>query len=650
MARHSSPLLSSAQNWWLLACAFAAFVPLIQYFSPWISTLATLLLTWRAVYNRMRRKLPSGWFLLPLAIGASAGIAVEFRTLFGQNPGVALLILFLALKLLEAKTRRDGLAIIFLCYFLVLAQFFYAQSIGSASLMLAAILMATAALGSLADSRSAPLDLLARAGRMLLQAVPFMLLLFILFPRVQGPLWGLPRDAFSALTGMSETMSPGSISNLSQSDAIAFRVKFKGDLPPRDQLYWRGPVMTEYDGRTWRPESRPPQPHLAYAPAPGSPATEYEVTLEAHAKPWLFALELPGELPPDALMTPDYQLMAKLPVTARQRYAATSHTTMTAGRDESEGVLRRALAMPRGLNPRTREMARGWREKGVTDDVVLDTAIRFFLMQGLSYTLMPPLLGRDSVDEFLFDSKQGFCEHFAGAFVFALRAAGLPARVVAGYQGGEINPFDGYFTVRQYDAHAWTEVWLKDKGWTRLYPTALSVPMRIAGNLASAVPAGSLLPLMARTDLAWLREMRMRLDAVANSWNQWVVGYNPERQREFLDRLGMRAPDWRQMTAVLAILASAVLLALTLWALRQWRPIDPTQRAWLKLSRKLARRGLPRRPWEGPQAYAHQVALRFPEKAAEMMAIAELYGRLRYGKFDPMLFDQFKTHVARFEP
>lgn len=647
MAKSKSQAITPAQTWWLLAAALSALLPLTPHVPPWLSALALTLLAGRALLNWTNRKLPARGWLILLTLAGSAGVLAQFRTLFGQNPGVALLVVFLALKPLEARTQRDGLAIIFLCYFLALAQFFFAQSIGAAALMLATIVTVTAALGSLADSGARPPDLLRRSTLMLLQAAPFMLLLFVLFPRVQGPLWGLPRDAFSALTGLSDSMAPGSISNLSQSDAIAFRARFD-EPPPRDQLYWRGPVLSEFDGRTWRPEQRLPLPRLAYAPQ--GPALDYEVTLEAHAKRWLFALELPGRLPPDSLMTGDYQLLAKAPVTARQRYTVSSHTAMNAGRDESAGVLRRALTLPRDFNPRTRQLAASWREQGRTDDAVLEAATRFFLTQGLRYSLTPPLLGQHSVDEFLFESREGFCEHFSGAFVFALRAAGLPARVVTGYQGGEINPFDGYFTVRQYDAHAWAEVWLADRGWTRIDPTALSVPSRISQNLAAAVPAGSPVPLMARLDLALLRALRLRLDAVANTWNQWVIGYNPERQREFLNRLGMHAPDWRQMTATLAVLAGLVLLGFTAWALRQRHRTDAAQRAWLKLSRRLARRGLPRLPWEGPLAYAARVAARFPESAAEIGAISTLYGRLRYGSLDPVLLDELKIRVTRFQP
>ncbi len=234
--------------------------------------------------------------------------------------------------------------------------------------------------------------------------------------------------------------------------------------------------------------------------------------------------------------------------------------------------------------------------------------------------------------------------------MFALRAAGLSARVVTGYQGGEINPYDNFFTVRQSDAHAWTEVWLKGKGWQRIDPTAMSAPGRIEQNLAAAVPAGSPLPLMARADLLWLRQLRLRLDAVANAWNQQVIGYNPERQRELLKRLGMSAPDWRQMTATLAGLAGVVLLGLTAWALRGWRRPDPVQREWLRLGRQLKRRGLARQPWEGPWAYARRVGQALPESAAEIQAISALYGSLRYGSLDPTMIEELKGRIARFQP
>jgi hypothetical protein len=316
-------------------------------------------------------------------------------------------------------------------------------------------------------------------------------------------------------------------------------------------------------------------------------------------------------------------------------------------------MLPQALSLPKDGNPRIRALAAGWREKTASDEEILREARSFFLRQGLTYTLAPPLLGEHTADEFLFDTKQGFCEHFANAFAVAMRAAGVPTRVVTGYQGGEINPVDAWLTVRQYDAHAWTEVWLAGQGWVRVDPTAISAPTRIDLNLAAAVPAGDPLPLLIRADLAWLRDLRFRLDAVTNAWNQWVLGYNPERQRQFLQRLGMPQPDWRRMTAALAILGGIALLALVAWTLRRRQARDPVLVVWDSLSRRLSRRGLARRASEGPIDYAERVAAALPAAAGEIRAIATEFAALRYADDTAdrrNSFDRLRRRVASFHP
>ncbi|MBI5784113.1 MAG: DUF3488 domain-containing transglutaminase family protein [Rhodocyclales bacterium] len=649
MARPSATPLTPAQTWWLIATGVAVIAPLAVHVQAWLTAAAALALVWRAALAWQRAPLPSRWLLLFLVVAGCAGVLWQFRTLLGQNPGVALLIIFLALKHLEARSTRDGLAIVFLAFFLTLAQFFYSQVIPAAIASAAGVLVATATLLALADSRAAPPVVLRRAGVMLLQAMPLMLLLFVLFPRIQGPLWALPRDAGGATTGLSETMAPGSISQLSQSDAIAFRARFPERVPAQKQLYWRGPVLPEFDGRTWRPINERPQASLPY-PEPAAGGIDYEVIVEAHGRHWLFALELPGSTTAATLATRDYQLVAREPVTTRQRHALRAYPAHQAGADEAESLRRRALFLPAESNPRIRELAAQWRANAQSDADVLRQAESFFLRQRLIYTLAPPLLGEQTADEFLFDTKQGFCEHFANAFAVAMRAAGIPARVVTGYQGGEVNPVDGWLIVRQYDAHAWTEVWLAGRGWVRVDPTAISAPTRIDVSLAAAVLAGDPLPLLMRTDLTWLRNIRFRWEAVANTWNQWVLGYNPDRQRDLLRRLGMPQPDWRSMTATLAVLSGVALLALTAWTLRRRRRRDPALALWDKLSKRLGRRGLARRPAEGPLDYAQRVSTALPQLADDMQAIARLYARLRYGPGTPTRLDELRRHVASFRP
>jgi transglutaminase-like putative cysteine protease len=645
--------LTPAQTWWLLATGLAASAPLVQHVPLWLSALTGAAFLWRAALLWWHQPLPNRWLLGFVTLVGTAAVLLEYRTLFGQRAGVALLLIFLALKQLEARAPRDGLTIVLLAYFLTLTQFFEDQSITVAITLLGTLVIATAALASLTDAQARPLGLLRLAGLMLAQALPFMLVLFVLFPRISGPLWGLPSDAHSGLTGLSDNMSPGAINNLIQSDAIAFRAKFAGPVPSKPELYWRGPVLTHLDGRTWRPGIQSLGTRMAYQAEPegNSPVYAYAITLEPHNKPWLFALELPTILPETALLTSDFQLHAKKPVRERIRYelqsqAAVRHTP------ENPRVLAQALALPAALNPRTQALGAEWQQHGGSDAQRLQHAIDFMRAQAFIYTLQPPLMSEHVADAFLFDHKRGFCEHFAASFVVLMRATGLPARVVTGYQGGERNPVDDTWVIRQSDAHAWAEVWLAQRGWLRVDPTALSAPARIEINLAAAVPAGEPLPFLSGTGLDWLRDARFRWWAISDAWNQWVLGYNPERQRDFLKKLGMRSPDWRSMGVTLAVLCGLLLLVLAGWMLYHRPQRDPVERQWHKLSRQLAHheKGLARHSWEGPHDYVGRVATAMPARATELAAIANLYATLRYSKASLVNLKELRRRVAAFTP
>lgn len=636
--KRDSPGLARAQELWLLACATLTLAPNARHAPAWLIAVVGAALAWRAAIWWRRGALPPRWLLTFFVAAGSVAVFLTYRQFFGKDPGIALLILFLALKLLEMRRVRDGLATIFLCYFLLLTHFLNAQGIEVAGLTLAALIVITAALASLAHAGRPAAEQLRLSLLMLGQAAPFMLVLFLLFPRVQGPLWGMPADAYSSMSGLSDSMSPGSISNLSLSSEIAFRVKFEGSVPPKHALYWRGPVLRSFDGRTWRAGVQQEKVSLPDAPKEvplGNTATNtavrYAVTLEPHNKNWLFALEVPASPPPGAFLSRDYQVLSRTPVRSRMRYEMLSRHDLLPGTDEPAASLRIHLHLPAN-NPRTRALAEEWRRELGKDEYVIRRMLDHFRREAFTYTLNPPLLGENSVDQFLFDTRRGFCEHFASSFVVAMRAAGIPARVVTGYQGGEPNPVDGYLIVRQSDAHAWAEVWLEGRGWVRVDPTAAIAPNRIEAGLASAVPAGEPLPFLVRTDLSWLRQIRFRWEALSNSWNQWVLGYTPQRQREVLSRLGMREPDWQAMTAVMATLCGILLLGLTAWVLHKRGRLDPTLRAWNGLSRKLGRIGLARQSWEGPADYAQRVALARPDLTRSMAAIAALYIDLRYGR------------------
>ena len=613
---------------WLIGSLLLVIAP-HSLRAPWWLTLLTLcLFAWRFHYALNRAPLPSRWLVLGVAAVGMLGVWIEYRTLFGRQPGILLLALFAGLKLLETRSHRDAAVAAFLGYFLIITNFLYTQSMPTALLMCAALFAITTTLIGFSAPQRAPRANARTAALLLAHAAPAALALFLLFPRVQGPLWGLPQDAYTGMTGLSETMSPGNLASLAQSDSIAFRAEFEADLPPPVLRYWRGPVLWDFDGRSW---SIGMGTLVDFEPPRGGRATyRYGVVLEPHNRHWLFALETAASLPERARMRFDGQLISTTPVRNRIRYELSS-VISPEPTAEAPNVLRRALRLPGDFNPRAMALAAQWRAASASDDQVLIRAIEFLKAGGYTYTLEPPLLGLHSVDEFLFSTKAGFCEHFASAFAFLMRAAGIPARIVTGYQGGELNPIDRVFTVRQSEAHAWVEVYLAGRGWVRVDPTGAAVPGRIESGLARSVPEGEPLPLIMRPRLEWLRGVRYQWEALVHKWNLWVLGYNPERQRDLMSAIGMRDADWRALTATLFSILGLLTLALLAWSLRQLARRDPVQKAWGRFCGKLAAHGVARTPHEGPRDYATRAARTLPAAAWPILRIGALYIGLRYG-------------------
>ena len=598
--------------------------------APWWLTLLTLCLYgWRIYFALNRAPLPSRWLVLGVAAVAMLGVWIEHRTLFGRQSGILLLMVFSGLKLLETRTHRDAAVCAFLGYFLVVTNFLYTQAIPTALVMALGVFLLTATLvGFSAPQRPMPANLRTSA-LLLAHAAPAALALFVLFPRVPGPLWGLPQDAYSGMAGLSETMSPGMLSSLALSDSIAFRAEFQTPPPPQAVRYWRGPVLWDFDGRTWSAGS---SIFTQFVPPERGRATyRYEIVLEPHNRYWLFALETAASLPERARMSYDGQILASAPVRTRMRYDVTSVVSPEPQPTESPAALRRALRLPANFNPRATALAREWRAGSTDEAEIVTRAIAFLRQGGYTYTLEPPLLGEDSVDEFLFATKAGFCEHFSSAFVFLMRAADVPARVVTGYQGGELNSVDSIVSVRQADAHAWAEVFLPERGWVRIDPTAVAVPGRLDRSMAAAVPQASALPLLMRPELEWLRGVRDRWEATVHKWNVWVLGFNPERQRELMASVGVRDADWRALTAALFAFLGALTLVLLAWSLRRFARPDPVQRAWRAFCRKLAARGVERAPSEGPRDYSARAARALPAARHAILRIGSLYIALRYG-------------------
>lgn len=625
--------------------------PHVLHLSPWMILWTVTAAAWRLAVARRGWHLPGKWPRLAMVLVGLAGVYLEHSAILGRDAGIALLVVMLALKLLETSARRDAMVVIFLGYFLVITNFLYSQSIAMGLYMLLAALANTAALiginhpGGIRAARRH----LRTAGTLLLQALPVTLLLFLLFPRVEGPLWRLPKDAHQTGTGLSEEMSPGSISHLGQSGAVAFRAMFSDAAPPQDQLYWRGPVFWFFDGRTWTAGTRTDADGPALT-ALGQ-AVEYTVMLEPHNRRWLFALDLPGSIPTGGRLTGDYRLLSGRPVTQRTLYDVTSFLEYRADPELSPDQRRRALQLPAFGNPRTRALAASWQAHSAGALDFIDRALRHFREEPFVYTLTPPLLAdRDPVDDFLFNTRRGFCEHYASAFAVLLRAAGIPARIVTGYQGGDYNPLGGYLIVRQSDAHAWVEAWVEGHGWLRLDPTAAVSPVRVELGLAAAVPAGEPLPALLRPDNQWLHRTRLAWDAVNNGWNYWVLGYGPEQQLGLFASLGLGLLSWQDMAGILLAGLGVALLLLAVFVVRLPGGTRDEVRMWYdRFCRKLARLGLARKPHEGPQDYARRVVSLRPELGPKILPVTELYVALRYGDdHRPESLRRFRRLVRAF--
>ena len=645
-------LLTTAAMGWLLTALALAVAPQTGELPMWLTVLFAVLTGWRGLLAFRDRPLPPRGLLLLVAVLAGAGVVIDYRTLFGRDAGVALLTAMTACKLLETRVLRDGVVLVFLGYLLVMSNLLYSQEIPRVAYLLAVIVVLLTAQVLIHRQHAglialAPLRL---TGRMILLAVPVMLILFVLFPRIPGPLWGLPKDAYQGRTGLSDQMAPGTISELSLSDKVAFRVRFAGTLPPPNQRYWRGPVLWHFDGRRWtRPEEL-----LTQTPTPFSAegaAVDYTVTLEPSNKSWLFALDLPARLPPSARMTPSFQLLRDQPVNEVYRYEMRSYPSYRTG-ELTATERSRGLQLPLRGNPRARTLVADWRQRDPRPEALVMSALTLFREQSFYYTLTPPLLSGEIVDDFLFRTRQGFCEHYASTFVFLMRAAGVPARVVTGYQGGEINALGGYMIVRQSDAHAWAEVWLEGRGWVRVDPTGAVAPNRVQQGLYAALSDTGLLPFLARRggNSEWLRQMALSWDTLNSAWNEWVLAYGPDRQQEFLSGLGFGPVDWGEMTVAMMIALSGFGVLYAGWRWRSRLARDPVARAWQRFCARLARRGLARGMAEGPLDFAERVVKQRPELAQSVGEIARLYAALRYGPVaPPMAVRRLQRLVQRFQ-
>ena len=646
----------------ILFSVIMVLLPLVPHLPLWLTLFCLALIVWRLLYDLGRIPLPGRYLRLLMIILILGGLILNYYTLFGRTAGSAFLASLLCMKLLEMHNQRDRMVVIFLASFIVVLGFLFSQSLFSGVYMLFEALILTTTLISINHRPATHTSYiktykynLSLASRMLLQAAPLCLLLFVLFPRVPGPLWGLPEDVGGATTGLSEEMSPGRISQLSNNDAVAFRVKFKDVIPDSSELYWRGPVLWRFDGVRWDAPKSELSLRLETEHEKFGSAVDYLLTLEPHQQRWVFALDLPDRLPYKTRMSSELQVLSLGIIDKVTRYEFRSHTKYRIETDTPQNV-QRYLTLPANISPRSRELVRGWMRDSSNKTQIVQRALAYFRDQEFYYSRTPPLLFDDPVDEFLFQTRKGYCEHYASAFTVMMRQAGIPARVVTGYLGGEMNPLSDYMLVRQSDAHAWSEVWLEQQGWLRVDPTSMIPPERIESTLDLIRRQPDFSRNTQLIELSWLgqsfRQARFAWDAINNTWNQWIIGFNEKRQLTLLRSLGMPNITWRGMAFLLFSLMAFVLVVVSFYLLRNKKQhTDRVIKLYQQFETKMAMLGFSKHNNESASTFARRINSSRNDLAKEVNAITHLYNKLRYSAHPPnYLFLKLETAVKRFHP
>ncbi|MDH3948636.1 MAG: DUF3488 and transglutaminase-like domain-containing protein [Gammaproteobacteria bacterium] len=646
----------------ILLAVIMVLLPLVPYIPLWLTLFCVLLLAWRLLHDLGRVPLPGRFVRLVLILIALGAIIFSYYTLFGRSAGSAFLALMLCMKLLEMHNQRDRMVVIFLASFMVVLGFLFSQSLFTGIYMIFEAIILTTALISINHRPASYVSYLTTyknnlrlAGRMLLQAAPLCFLLFILFPRVPGPLWGLSEDVVSASTGLSEEMSPGRISQLSNNDAVAFRVKFKDVIPKPTELYWRGPVLWRFNGVRWDAPKSQLTLRLETEYEKFGPAVDYTLTLEPHQQRWLFALDLPANLPVKSRMTSELQILSLRVIDKVTRYEMRSHTNYRIEPNTPQH-LQRYLTLPANIAPRSQQLIQTWLGHSADKSQLIKKALAYFRDQEFYYSRQPPLLFDDPVDEFLFQTRKGYCEHYASAFTVMMRQAGIPARVVTGYMGGEMNPLSDYMIVRQSDAHAWSEIWLAGQGWLRVDPTNMIPPERIESTVDLIRRQSQTNRNRQLIELTWLgrsfRQARYAWDAVNNRWNQWIIGFNEKRQLALLSSLGMPNISWRGMTLLLFTMMAGVLIVVSIYLFRSSeRQPDRASKLYQQFQTKIARLGFSKQDQESALSFAARIKSSRDDLMREVNNITGLYNKLRYTAHPPQyLFEKLETAVKQFQP
>jgi protein-glutamine gamma-glutamyltransferase len=659
---------------WLLAAVVLVLLPHIARLPLWLSALCALSVFGRVLVYQGRIAAPSKLFKTACVVLVVLLTLLHFRRdVFSIDATISVLLAGLTLKLLEMQQQRDIRLVIYLCYFAVIAEFIYSQSIPIALYMALTVTVITATLLSLQQTplqqntvQQKPWRTFKLAALMLAQSLPLMLVGFLLVPRL-SPLWSVPLSTNKSISGLSDSLNMGAIGELARSASVAFRVQFNSEPPSFKDLYWRALTLDNFNGQQWRqgfviePQSLSATPSQVQAwyqqIAWLGNAVDYNVIMEPSYQRWLYTLQMPQLVDVSLAMSQDYQVASRRPITQRMSYDVRSYLDFRIGDVLTTTQQRRALQLPDKGNERARRFATELRAQSANEQVYINAVLAYFRTEAFYYTLSPPVLGSDPVDEFLFDTRQGFCEHYASSFTFLMRAVGIPARVVVGYMGGEFNPYDGTLVVRQYDAHAWAEVWLPAQGWVRVDPTAAVSPARIQQGSSSVLQdqdsflQDDAFSLIRFRESPWLNTVRLRLEMLDYAWNRFVLNYDNDSQFRLLNTLF----GFLSNTKLMVVAIASVLIAIAVPACIVLRKGRRSQQSvvmhhYLRFCQSLAKQGFVRQRGETATAFLQRVAQQKPQWQESLATITQDFLQLAYAEQIPskQSLVRFKQAIRQF--
>ncbi len=659
---------------WLAAALLFTLPPMFGSLATWIPSFFLLTLAMKFWMEPKGYRLRSATWKLVLAAVTLAAIFFSYGSLKGIEPGVSVLVVLMSLKILEAHTAREFQVMVMIAWVLCLCGFFLSQDLVIALCLLAAVVVLLVALvqfhgGPSPGSFWSPVGVTCK---LLAQATPLVVLLFLLFPRINTGFRFEIRDLRSAASGFSDRLSPGSIASLTNSSDIAFRAEFPDrKTRPPGPMYWRGIVMWHCEGMEWRApyargSSESGAPSLRRAGSgralpvqpTGDKAIRQWITIAPHGAHWMFALDRPFEVPPKAVLARGNYLWSVQPIRKVRRYEVVSSPEVTE-KELQPRERKEALEVPASISPAVRELAQSWIAQNSNPRAIVNSALQFFRTQRFRYSLSPGEYKKNDLDQFLFHRRVGFCEHYATSFATLMRLAGIPARVVVGYLGGEYNDLGRFFLVRQADTHAWCEVWFPDSGWTRVDPTSAVAPGRASLDLnsflARRVASGEIEARRSAfvtqlTQSAIFTNIRLAWEAVNYEWDTRVLGFDADVQESLLASAGIASRRPSLLITEILVLVAALLVIYAGWMqLRTRSRVDRVKALYERFCRRAARLGVRRNPWEGPSDFSRRAAKLLPDESERIQQISNTYIALRYSPKSPALvLNRFAKEVNRF--